>query len=167
MTKIASFGRLVIASLIAATALLTAPIAAQAQSVRGEVLIILGDDQDSTPNDPNDNRDAVLRGIAALSRPPFDGFVEMHVLNRPSITVEVGRPTEVNLPNGRRLRILLQRQLPNGRYMIQVSINRPDQNDYLPLLTVVAAPGDPFFVAGQSHEGGTLIIGVRVGSAST
>jgi hypothetical protein len=30
-------------------------------------------------------------------------------------------------------------------------------------MTVVASPGDPFFVAGQSYKGGTLAIGVRIG----
>ena len=25
--------------------------------------------------------------------------------------------------------------------------------------------GDPFFVAGQAHQGGTLVVGVRVGQA--
>ncbi len=54
--------------------------------------------------------------------------------------------------------------MPNGRYRVRVSINRPEQNDYLPLLSVVASPGDPFFVAGQRHQGGTLVIGVRVGT---
>jgi hypothetical protein len=37
----------------------------------------------------------------------------------------------------------------------------------LPLLQVIASPGEPFFVAGQKHEGGTLVIGVRVGEKST
>jgi len=58
---------------------------------------------------------------------------------------------------------MLQQEMPNGRFRVRVSINRPNQRDYLPLLQVVASPGDPFFVAGQSHAGGTLVIGVRVG----
>jgi hypothetical protein len=46
---------------------------------------------------------------------------------------------------------------------VQVSINRANEKDYLPVLYVIASPGEPFFVAGQKFEGGTLVIGVRVG----
>ena len=61
-----------------------------------------------------------------------------------------------------RLRIRLQQQTPDGRYRVRVSINRPNQTDYLPLLQVLASPGDPFFVAGQAHDGGTLVIGITL-----
>jgi hypothetical protein len=76
----------------------------------------------------------------------------------------VNQPVTVNLPNGRRLQLVLQQVMPDGRYRIRASINRPEQNDYLPLLQVVAAPGDPFVVAGQHHQGGTLVIVVRAGT---
>jgi hypothetical protein len=54
-------------------------------------------------------------------------------------------------------------RLPDGRAQVQVSINRPYEKDYLPLLQVKASLGEHFFVAGQKFEGGTLVIGVRVG----
>ena len=68
---------------------------------------------------------------------------------------DVGRDTEP-------LRLKLLQTTPDGRYRIKVSINRPNESDYLPLLQVEAAPGDPFFVAGQAFDGGTLIVGVRL-----
>ena len=40
------------------------------------------------------------------------------------------------------------------------------ESDYPPVLTAVASPGAPFFVAGQSYEGGTLVIGVPVGEST-
>ena len=49
----------------------------------------------------------------------------------------------------------------DGRHRVEVSINKPNKQDYLPLLTVLASK-QPFFVAGQSFKGGTLIIGVRL-----
>ena len=54
--------------------------------------------------------------------------------------------------------------MPDGRLRVRVSINRPNQTDYLPLLQVLASPGDPFFVAGQAHDGGTLVIGITLGT---
>ena len=130
---------------------------AQAQNaIAGDVMVVLAK-EDAGPVDP------ALQNVAALRRPPFDSFQAMELLSRPRIQLRVNTPEEVRLPNGRRVQIVLQQVLPDGRFRMRVSINRPNQNDYLPLLTVVASPGDPFFVAGQSHRGGTLIIGVRVG----
>jgi hypothetical protein len=129
---------------------------AAAQQIPSEVLVVLAKE------DPG-RIDPALANVPALRRPPFNSFRSMEVLSRPTVTIRVGQPTTLNLPNGRRLQLVVQQVLPDGRYRVRVSINRPNQNDYLPLLQVVASPGDPFFVAGQSHRGGTLVIGIRVG----
>ena len=146
---------LVLAIAIAIALGAEAPAEAQ-QAVEGEVIVILAKEEDGVV-------EPALRDIAALRRPPFNAFSSMTILSRPRVSLRAGRPTTVNLPNGRRLQLVLQQVMPNGRFRVRVSINRPDQNDYLPLLSVVASPGDPFFVAGQRHDGGTLVIGVRVG----
>lgn len=132
------------------------PAAAHAQGVQGEVLIILAKEQPGAV-------DEALSSIPALQRPPFNVFQSMRVLSRPTVRLRTGQAQHVDLPNGRRLRLVLEQITPDGRFRISVSINRPNQTDYLPLLQVVASPGNPFFVAGQSHDGGTLVIGVRIG----
>jgi hypothetical protein len=48
------------------------------------------------------------------------------------------------------------------RYLVTASIQKPDGNTFLPLLEVNAKPGEPFFVAGQTYKGGTLVIGIKV-----
>ena len=106
-----------------------------------------------------------LAGMAALRRAPFNSFRSMRVLDRSQVRLRVRQPEEITLPNGRRMRIRLQQIMPDGRYRVRVSIKREQGNNYLPLLQVVASPGDPFFVAGQSHEGGTLVLGISVGEA--
>lgn len=126
------------------------------QPVEGEVLVVLAKEEDGEV-------DPALRNEPALQRPPFDSFKSMKILDRPEVRLRANKPVEVKLPNERRLRLKLQQVMPDGRFRVKVSINRPEQQDYLPLLTVVASPGDPFFVAGQSYKGGTLVIGVRVG----
>ena len=134
-------------------------VRAQAAALPAEVLIVLGS-ADGTGSDPQ------LEKIAALRKPPFDSFSKKTLLQRNELMLEPGTPGELDLPNGRKLRLSLIEKLKDGRLRLSVSINRPGQRDYLPLLTVASAPGDPFFVAGQKHAGGTLIIGVRVGSRS-
>ncbi|MCA9602220.1 MAG: hypothetical protein KC417_09360, partial [Myxococcales bacterium] len=125
-------------------------------ATHGEVLIVLAKEEAG-------EIDPALKDMPALRRPPFSAFKSMKLLGRPPISLVPKKPTEVDLPNGRKLQIILESTLPDGRFRVRVSINRPEKKDYLPLLQVIASPGDPFFVAGQSHQGGTLVIGVRVG----
>jgi len=136
----------------------TLTLHAQVAQVPGEVLVILGSTQAAEgAGDPQ------LDKLEALRKPPFDSFPRKTLLRRAEVKLELGKEAEVELPNGRRLRLSLIEKLKDGRYRVSISINKPGQRDYLPVMTVAAAPGDPFFVAGQKHEGGTLIIGVRVG----
>ncbi|MDQ3033282.1 MAG: hypothetical protein M3Y87_12760 [Myxococcota bacterium] len=132
------------------------PPASAGDVVRSEVFVVLAAEAEGAI-DPS------LADIPALRQPPFNAFHSMSVLSRTTAELSSQRPIEVALPNGRQLRIELERQMPDGRYRVRVSINTPGQADYLPLLQIVASPGDPFFVAGQNWQGGTLVIGVRIG----
>jgi len=106
-----------------------------------------------------------LADLPALTKPPFDSFVHKKLLSRAQVVLQGEQPAAIDLPNGRKLQLKLVGRSTDGRFRVQVSINRPGKKDYLPVMTVVAASGDPFFVAGQKYQDGTLIIGVRVGSA--
>lgn len=151
MTRI-SLTSLALALAVSATAAAQAPVAS-------EVVVILAKEEAGAI-------DPTLSDIAALSRAPFNAFRTMRVLERSREQLRVATDRDIQLPNGRTLRIRLQRVMPDGRFRVRVSINRPDADAYLPLLQVVASPGDPFFVAGQSHDGGTLVIGIRLGTAA-
>ena len=127
-------------------------------AVQGEVFVILAGTE-AGAIDPS------LGSVKALKQPPFDSFKSMKILSRTQLTLKSGESAVVELPNGRRLQLTLIERMPDGRNKVQVSINRPSQKDYLPLLQVIASSGEPFFVAGQKYQGGTLVIGVRVGEA--
>lgn len=142
-------------ALVALCLFVTASVV-EAQETRGEVLVVLAKEEAGTI-------DPALANVAALRKPPFNAFRSMKVLSRPPLRLNGNTPVEISLPNGRRLRLVLEQTLPDGRFRVRVSINRPNQTDYLPLLQVIASPGEPFFVAGQSHEGGTLVVGISLG----
>lgn len=149
---------------VALAVLFAAPVAAPvgAQPTRGPVtanIITVLASEDAGQIDPT------LADMAALRRAPFNAFRSMRVLDRSQVQLRVRQPEEITLPNGRRMRIRLQQIMPDGRYRVRVSIKREQGNNYLPLLQVVASPGDPFFVAGQAHDGGTLVLGISVGEA--
>ena len=128
---------------------------AQKTTVPGEVLVVLA-------NEEAGKIDPQLKQMTALRRPPFNSFRSMKILSRPKVKLTTGKDSIVSLPNGRRVKLTLVRVMPDGRYRVKASINKPNQSDYLPLLQVVASPGDPFFIAGQSYKGGTLVVGVIV-----
>jgi hypothetical protein len=126
------------------------------ESISGEVFVILASEE-AGPVDPS------LAQIPALSKPPFNGFRSMQVLTRSTVSLNLGKPIDLALPNNRRMSITLREKMPDGRSKVQVSIKRPNEKDYLPLLEVIASPNEPFFVAGQKYQKGTLVIGVRIG----
>jgi hypothetical protein len=128
------------------------------RDVKGEVLVVLAKEAEGPV-------DAKLKSIDALQKPPFNSFKSMELLATHDVTLSEAAPATVQLPNGRSLQIKLVERMADGRHKVSVSINRPDKQDYLPLLTVIAS-GEPFFVAGQKHAGGTLVIGVKIASKS-
>jgi hypothetical protein len=121
-----------------------------------EVLVLLASDKEG-PVDPS------VTHLRALKHPPFAHFKSMKLLQRSPVKLSDDQDAEFYLPNGRWIQLSLIERLPDGRAKVQVSINRPYEKDYLPVLDVIASPGEPFFVAGQKFQGGTLVIGVRVG----
>jgi len=129
-------------------------------NVPAEVLVVLAKEDEG-------KIDPALKNLTALRRPPFNSFRSMQILSRPKLTLTPGKDAYVSLPNGRRLKLTLLRVMPDGRYKVRAAINRPNKSDYLPLLQVVASAGDPFFVAGQSYQGGTLVVGVTVDPKKT
>ena len=135
-------------------ALTALPVSAQ-EPIQGEVFVVLAKEAPG-PVDPK------LKAIAALQKPPFNSFGAMELLTTTAVTLRDEQPATVELPNGRKLQIKLIERMSDGRHKVAVSINHPNKQDYLPLLTVIAS-GEPFFVAGQKHAGGTLVIGVQIG----
>jgi hypothetical protein len=125
----------------------------------GEVLVILAGVDG--PIDPD------LSSVKALQMPPFNNYTSFKILSREGLTLVPNQAEEIELPAARKLRITLLERRKDGRFRVQVSINRPNKSDYLPLLEVAAQPGERFFVAGQKYKGGTILIGVRVGERPT
>jgi len=144
--------------LLASLLLVPVPGAQADSPVKGEVLVILAKEEPG-------EFDARLKEMPALQKPPFSSYKSMKVLSQNAVELSDERAATVALPNGRTLQLTLLERMPDGRHKVQVSINAPGKQDYLPLLTVLAS-GEPFFVAGQSYQGGTLVIGVRVGGAA-
>ena len=148
--------RIVALSLVCALGLPLRTAGAEDAKVPAEVLIVLASGEDGTV-------DASLSHVRALKHPPFNEYKTLKLLSRHPVQLPRDQAVEIPLPNGRTLVLRLVAKLPDGRAKVQLSISRPNRKDYLPLLEVIASAGEPFFVAGQRYEGGTLVLGIRAG----
>ena len=135
-----------------------APAPAAVAPTQGEVIVLLG-------SATGRSVDARVRRLAAVRHPPLSLYPNIRVLAWNRYTFRT-TPTSVTLPNGRRLSISLTQILPNGRFVVQTVVSpRAGQSGPPTTATIEAAPGEPFFFAGHTHEGGTLMIGISVGAA--
>ena len=143
-------------------AIFVPPSAARADepAVPAEVLVVLASGSDE---EGAQGVDASLSDIRALKHPPFNEYKTLKLLSRQKVQLPRDQSVEITLPNGRTLVLRLVKKLPDGRAKVQVSISRPNRKEYLPLLEVIASTGEPFFVAGQRYDGGTLVLGIRAG----
>jgi hypothetical protein len=97
-----------------------------------------------------------------LSQGPFAKYASYQLLSRSQLRLSRGGKRQMKLPNGRLLQARLEDILPDGSSRLVASINRPDANDFLPLLEVKARPGQAFIVAGQSYKRGILVLVFKV-----
>ncbi|MET0595975.1 MAG: hypothetical protein ABW133_24960 [Polyangiaceae bacterium] len=92
--------------------------------------------------------------------PNLGSYKSYKLLSKSDMTIKKS-PTTTTLPNGRILQISLK-DVKDKQYIIDTSINQPGGTAFLPLLEVRASTGVPVFIAGQSYQGGMLIIAIKI-----
>jgi len=92
--------------------------------------------------------------------PNIGSYKSYQLLSQSHMTIKK-TPTTTTLPNGRILQISLK-DVKDKQYIIDTSINQPGGTAFLPLLEVRASVGVPVFIAGQSYQGGMLIIAIKI-----
>lgn len=138
-----------------------APAQAAASTVSAEV-IVLHATNDGSGIDPK------IGKMAELGKPPFSSYNSYKLLDRSKMSIDKASPTKIKLPNDGVLMVSLKdvilpkKKDEQKRYVIGASIQKPGGNSFLPLLEVNAKAGETFFVAGQNHKGGVLVIGIKV-----
>lgn len=131
------------------------------EAVTAEV-IILHATNEGTGIDPK------IGKMPELGKPPFSSYNSYKLLDRVKLPLGKGKPTTTKLPNDRVLQVSLkdiltpQKKDEAKKFVVGASIQKPGGNSFLPLLEVNAKAGETFFVAGQTHKGGILVIGIKV-----
>ena len=101
--------------------------------------------------------DPAVGDLPELSKPPFSSYRSYRLIKKDSLALEA-EASVMSLPNGRSLRAKLLKKLSADRYRVSVSIDQPGGKAFLPLLEVRAKLGQRFIVAGQSYQGGILVL---------
>ncbi len=136
--------------------------AAQADASVSMEIVVLHGTNDGSGIDPK------IGKMPELAKPPFSSYNSYKLLDRSKQASSKTSPSTLKLPNDRVLKVSLKdvvqpkKKDESKRYVISASIQKPGGNDFLPLLEVNAKAGETFFVAGQNHKGGVLVIGIKV-----
>jgi hypothetical protein len=116
----------------------------------------------ATQSDAGGSIDPLLRDLPQLTRDqPFVRYNVYKVLGRHELPLETGKPATSDLPNGRALAVTLvdePKDARGPRYHVRAEIGEPGKTAFLKLLEVTASANEPFFVGGQSFQGGTLFL---------
>jgi hypothetical protein len=127
-------------------------------------IIILHATNDGSGIDPK------IGKMPELGKPPFSSYNSYKLLDRVKVNVGKGKSATTKLPNERVLQVSLKdivagkKKDDAKKYVVGASIQKPGGNAFLPLLEVSAKAGETFFVAGQTHKGGILVIGIKLAS---
>ncbi len=111
--------------------------------------------------------DPQLKDLPQLTREPFVRYNVYKLLDRKRLPLESGKAAASALVNGRTLQVTLIEPTADGgvpRYHVRAEIDEPGKRAFLKLLEVTASSDEPFFVGGQSYQGGTLFIELVVRS---
>jgi len=109
----------------------------------------------------SDGGGSVDPGLADLptKRKPFVDFNVFKLLDRKQLSLE--KPLSYPLVDGRTLQVTLAGttdEKGEKRYQLQVQIAEAGKGAFLKNLQVTASANEPFFVGGQSYQGGKLFV---------
>lgn len=130
---------------------------AAGSKVRAEVMVI-----HATKGPDPGSYDARIGDVSRLKQPPFSSFNTYKLLDKQTLDLESGKNGTVALPNGRSLQVSYAGLTADNRHDVSASISQADGQSYLKLLRVSASVGQTFFVAGQSYQGGNLVLAITL-----
>ncbi|MDP9001645.1 MAG: hypothetical protein M3O46_16220 [Myxococcota bacterium] len=116
----------------------------------------------ATRTDGGGSMDPQLRDLPQLTQQqPFVRYNVFRLVDRKQLPCEKGKPVVFGLVDGRTLQVTLVDVIErknDQRYHLRAEIAGAGKKEFLKLLEVTAGPNEPFFVAGQSYQGGTLFL---------
>jgi hypothetical protein len=99
-----------------------------------------------------------------LQSPPFSSYNSYALLEETTRPLSRNKPVALKLPDGGELRVVLDdvegKADKPGRFVMKAIVKKPGGEEST--VQVKAKPGAMFFVAGQKHDKGILVLGIKV-----
>lgn len=134
---------------------------APATSAKAEILILHATN-DGKGIDPN------IGKIPELTEPPLSSYNSYKLVERADLELVKGQAKEKKLPDGGKLGLTLK-EITKGKkkdeptkYAITTTLEKADGKPFIPSMEMNAQHGKYFFLAGPKHQGGILVIGIKV-----
>lgn len=116
----------------------------------------------ASQTDAGGSIDPRLKDLPQLTRDqPFVRYNVYRLLDRRSFPLDVGKPVTYGIVDGRTLQVTLAgvgADKTEKRYQMSAQIGEPGKQAFLKSLQVTASANEPFFIGGQSYQGGTLFL---------
>lgn len=106
--------------------------------------------------------DPRIGDLPQLRQEPFSLYDRFSLLGRERLPLRKAEPRSLTLPNSRVLVTELMDVLPQDVFRVQSSITTAGGKELLARVEVKARRDKPFIVAGQSYDGGILVLVLRV-----
>ena len=111
--------------------------------------------------------DSRLPDLSHLTKSePFTHYNVFRLLDRKQFPLETGKAVTYGLVNGRNVEVSLasvsQSDAGEKRYQLEAHIGEPGKTAYLKGLQVTLSANQPFYLGGQSYQGGTLFLKLDV-----
>jgi len=106
--------------------------------------------------------DPAIGNLPQLRKPPLSSYNTYRLLDKRSLPIQIGTSSTYTLANGRVLQVSFVEMTPDHGFHVRAAINQPGGNAYLKLLELTAKPNDPFFVGGQSFNGGSILLAITL-----
>lgn len=97
-----------------------------------------------------------------LGEAPLSAYNTYKLVARKELTLVLGAPAAMTLPNDRRLLTTLVGEHGKGRFKLSSTILREDGTPFLKSLDVTASAREPVIVGGQAFKEGTLVLVMRL-----
>lgn len=150
MLGVGRAGRALLAAGALAAGALLVPFEAGAQSAgpKADVMVIHATDCAAKKVDP------------AIGEAPPLKYNCYALLERKSMTLVKGQPSTTSLPNNRTFQ-LTHTDTKDGKFKVTAAISRGD-GGYNKLADITAEPNKPFTVGGFAHNGGAIVLTIRI-----
>ncbi len=113
-------------------------------------------------SDAGGSIDPRLKDLPQLTRDqPFVRYNVYKLLDRRSFPLDVGKAVTYGIVDGRTLQVTLagtSMDKNETRYQMGAQIGEPGKEAFLKSLQVTASANEPFFIGGQTYQGGTLFL---------